>query len=946
MPRARVSLNLSNLSVKLEHRPYVVTILPEARRGFPLGFRQLFASPRYDRIIEAPADAAKVRHLKNCGQITVATPFARENAEVFADDLKEPVVFYITNDNFIREFLYPHEGEDPATTVKRIAFFNRAALVLLKEAELNPRILHCLDWPTALAIAYQKRSPEFSGLTGKTLFTCLDPSFPGVFPGHLRGLLGLGEGAQAEAFFNKYLEFWGEASLAKLGTLLADHTVTGSREIIHEILATEKPGFPGIFRQLQSEGRLHFVFHSTASLKALERLNLEDPSPTELDTLLNLATVYQVRYDRLSPLPKLESMSPADLRRALQRMIVNGEANAIDFSALAALKLILKHPFFTPEQRVLIGKVGHDFGSMELIRFLSTHLEKMEHPQTHPEEKEALKQRIAGLLEQIERLDLNWGLFRRIAERTFGSDAKPFKRLEAITPYQLTAGHPDIEKAGAELLRSGDTAYSPFMVLTMAGGLGARFNLSLTINPETGEVTVPEAVPASLRPYVETLTAEMKQRKIDTLPLPKGLYILPGQPYSLFEQQARAIAKLGHGIGKKIFWTIMTSRENDRLTELYFESNLRDDKYFGVLERDLVLFKTQEDLPAIKNLEGQQDIFITEAGEVYTAAGGHGGFYGAAGDALAEIEQRFGHRVQEILACNIENVLINHQLGSEIFISRWVGYKRLQGDQVTGLAAAKYSPREQMGILARGDNVEQVVEYSHPSMSVFRNFAYESEKRGEVFFVRDSQNQVQVMDRDCFEMIFKVPVENENWMTAVGFDKTTGQIKGEKLLPGYIPVGLDEITHKDTLLPTQLIDGRISPAGSPILGQDMEKLLGRCKLKYDLGNTNIFVVGADFVGLVQEHPELALAEEHKPGKTPFEEHGVQKIERAIFGPLANIMPYESLEEVDQRFKGSLGISVVEAPREDCFEPVKFPSDVEVVRKALEDLLQRQPDLRL
>jgi len=50
--------------------------------------------------------------------------------------------------------------------------------------------------------------------------------------------------------------------------------------------------------------------------------------------------------------------------------------------------------------------------------------------------------------------------------------------------------------------------------------------------------------------------------------------------------------------------------------------------------------------------------------------------------------------------------------------------------------------------------------------------------------------------------------------------------------------------------------------------------------------------------------------------------------------------------VDQRFKGSLGISVVEAPREDCFEPVKFPSDVEVVRKALEDLLRRQPDLRL
>jgi hypothetical protein len=919
----------------------VATIVPQARRGFPFGFRALFKNPRYDKIIEAPADAQTVRHLKDLGQIPVKTPFAREYAEVYADDLREPVIFYITNANFIREFLYPHEGEDPATALKRIVFFNRAALVMLKEAEINPRILHCLDWPTALAIAYQKRSPEFSGLASKTLFTYLDPRFPGAFPGHLRGLLDLGEGSQAEAFYGKFIEFWGEASLAKLGTLLSDLTVTGSRELIEETLAMEKPGFPGIFRQLQGEGRLHFIFHSNASLKALDQFNLGNPSPAELDVLLNVATVYQIRYDRLAPRLRPESIST----KALQQVIVEGKGEEIDFEALAAFKLILNHPFFTPEQKVLISRVGHEFGSVELIRFLSTHLKKMEQAQT-PEEREALKQRITNLLEQIERLELNWGLFRQIAERTFHGKPKSFIRLDAITPYQLTENRPDIIQAGVDFLRSGETDYSPFMVLTMAGGLGQRFNLSITINPETGEVTSPEAVPPSLLPYIETLTAEMQQRKIDTLHLPKGLYILPGQPYSLFEQQARAIAKLGGAVGKKIFWTIMTGHENHRLTELYFESTLKEGKYFGVLDRDLVIIKPQEDYPAVKSDRDQQDIFITEAGEIYTAAGGHGGFYRVAGKTLNEIEEHFGHRVQEILACNIENVLFNHQLGNLGFIASWLGFKRQRGDQVTGLAAAKYSPREPMGILAKGDNVEQVIEYSHPSFSVFRNFAYESEKRGEVFFVRDSQSRVLVMDRDCFEETFTAPVAEENWMTAVDFDKTTGQVQGGKLLKGYTPLGLDEITDKDLLYPAELSDARITISGSPTLGQEMEKFLGTTRLKYRPGNTNIFVVSSTFVDLVQDHPEIALAEEFKPGETPFKKQGVQKVERAIFGPLANIISYESLAEVLQQFGGTLVISVVEAPRNDCFEPVKKPSDVEVAIKALQDLLRRQPDLRL
>jgi hypothetical protein len=100
------------------------------------------------------------------------------------------------------------------------------------------------------------------------------------------------------------------------------------------------------------------------------------------------------------------------------------------------------------------------------------------------------------------------------------------------------------------------------------------------------------------------------------------------------------------------------------------------------------------------------------------------------------------------------------------------------------------------------------------------------------------------------------------------------------------------------------------------------------------------------VDLVQDHPEIALAEEFKPGETPFKKQGVQKVERAIFGPLANIISYESLAEVLQQFGGTLVISVVEAPRNDCFEPVKKPSDVEVAIKALQDLLRRQPDLRL
>ncbi|MGB9613034.1 MAG: hypothetical protein ACPL4K_02500, partial [Candidatus Margulisiibacteriota bacterium] len=396
------------------------------------------------------------------------------------------------------------------------------------------------------------------------------------------------------------------------------------------------------------------------------------------------------------------------------------------------------------------------------------------------------------------------------------------------------------------------------------------------------------------------------------------------------------IAKLSNETGKKIFWTIMTSADNHSLIIRYFQSTLKDGKYFGILEPNQVLFIAQENYPAIKKDNETVDIYITDSGKLYTAAGGHGGFYTVAKAASDEIKNKFNHQVEEILACNIENVIFNYRMGDLDFIAGWLGFKHRRNDQITGLATIKSTPQELMGILAKGDNVEQVVEYNHPNFSVFRAFAYES-KKGDIYFVKDNRNRILILDYSNLKKIINGSAEEENWMTTIDFDKKTGESRGGRLVSGFTLLGWGEISENDELYLTDSQVDVVTISKGPYRKNEIEGIVGKPLLKYRLGNTNIFVISRSFVDLVCNYPEISLSEEYKTGDTPYP--NVKKIERSIFGPLANIRAYENL------IGEMIGISVVEAPREECFEPIKTERDIEGVKTALENFFKLHPELK-
>ncbi|MGB9613856.1 MAG: glycogen/starch synthase, partial [Candidatus Margulisiibacteriota bacterium] len=342
---------------------------------------------------------------KKLGRIKINTSFGQDYVNVYANDQKEPVIFCLANSNYLnREFLYPHAGESQEAILKRLVFFNKAALILLKELDVNPKILHFIDWPTALGLAYAKRSPEANFPFAKLLFTYPDARYQGLFPNDLRNLTELNENS---------MDYYDKISLAKLGLFFADLVVTGSYEHICEVINNQRREggdfgeFSSIFRQLSNQGKLNYLFHSNESLSRLKDLSSADPSPTDKDGLLNLASIYQVRYDHL--IPTIESK---DINQQLLIKAV-AEGNEIDFDLLAKFQRILQHSIFSPEEKTLIKRICHDFGSTALIRHLSEQLHLIEKAkrEKNSQEAERIKTTIKELLSQLTSLKIEWGLF-------------------------------------------------------------------------------------------------------------------------------------------------------------------------------------------------------------------------------------------------------------------------------------------------------------------------------------------------------------------------------------------------------------------------------------------------------------------------------------------------------------------------------------------------------
>ncbi|MDD5225537.1 MAG: glycogen synthase, partial [bacterium] len=147
-------------------------------------------------------------------------------------------VFFVENDRYFdRDYLYGTPAGDYPDNLERFSFFSRAVFELVTRQNLEPDVLHCHDWQTALVPiclhwlpSLRERFPRTA-----TLLTLHNLGYQGIFPPEKFPVLGL----PAEAYRTEGLEFWNRINLLKGGILAADSLNTVSRKYAAEIQTKE-----------------------------------------------------------------------------------------------------------------------------------------------------------------------------------------------------------------------------------------------------------------------------------------------------------------------------------------------------------------------------------------------------------------------------------------------------------------------------------------------------------------------------------------------------------------------------------------------------------------------------------------------------------------------------------------------------------------------------------
>jgi len=136
------------------------------------------------------------------------------------------------------------EGEDWPDNALRFGLLSRAAALLggaSSPLAWRPEVVHCNDWPTALAPVYLRRERK----PAASLLTVHNLAFQGLFEAEVLGELGL----PAADYSMERLEFYGRLSFLKGGLACADALTTVSPTYAAEIRREEHGcGLDGLLR--------------------------------------------------------------------------------------------------------------------------------------------------------------------------------------------------------------------------------------------------------------------------------------------------------------------------------------------------------------------------------------------------------------------------------------------------------------------------------------------------------------------------------------------------------------------------------------------------------------------------------------------------------------------------------------------------------------------------
>ncbi len=218
------------LFVSAEVSPFAkVGGLADVAAALPRALHDLGADVRV--VIPKYRGVAEKTVLKKVASFPVPVGAGERECTLYEGTLPQsavPVYFLGNDPYFDRAQVYGEGGGDYPDALERFTFLSRGALILTKEIDWQPDIVHVNDWHTGLVPAYLRAGEGPKGT--KSVLTIHNLAYQGEFPWGSRTITGLGDKDLA-AF-----EHAGKLNLLKGGILNADRLTTVSPSYAQEIL--------------------------------------------------------------------------------------------------------------------------------------------------------------------------------------------------------------------------------------------------------------------------------------------------------------------------------------------------------------------------------------------------------------------------------------------------------------------------------------------------------------------------------------------------------------------------------------------------------------------------------------------------------------------------------------------------------------------------------------
>lgn len=298
------------------------------------------------------------------------------------------------------------------------------------------------------------------------------------------------------------------------------------------------------------------------------------------------------------------------------------------------------------------------------------------------------------LLKQIEKLDLDQ------IEKLYDAIKNPIeeKKEVKVEPIEYVDKAKLNEAELAEYIKIGNEALSSGKIaaVTMAGGQGTRLG-------HKG---------------------------------PKGTFDLGLKSHkTLFEIICDTLKKVQKENGITIPWYIMTSEENNAVTEEFFKKN----EYFGYSKEAISFFK-QGQYPM---LDTNGKILLDENGLIKEAADGHGGVYIAMlkNNIIEDMKKR---GVKWVVVGGIDNVLV------KMFDPVFIGLYLKEGYPSASKSVVKSYPEEKVGVFCKKNGKPSIIEYTELS----EEMAHDRDENGELKY-GESNIIVHIFELETMEVISK-----------------------------------------------------------------------------------------------------------------------------------------------------------------------------------------------